>query len=325
MTSTITFRLRALVPGFALLFVALGVIAAPAARVEFSIGEVTVQTTDGRVRSLFKGAAIESGDTISTNEGRAQLRFSDGGYVSLYDRSIFRIDDYRWEGESSGGERSFFTLLKGGLRTITGRVAKVNRKAYLMTTVVATIGVRGTEYTMQLNGSLTGAVAEGEIEVCNAGGCVPVAAGQAYLVTDPNTKPKLTRNQTLLQPAQPVARTQPTVDLAASKDGAALNQTLQGVGGATGSALGATIDSLGSTTGGLLDSAVGNAGNGVGRVVGGVTDTAGGLIDSTIGSPSSPVNRVGEPLDTVIPGGGTPPDGLIGLPGGSIPIDPLRR
>lgn len=76
--------------------------------------------------------------------------------------SVFRVDAYRWAGVSDGGERSFFSLLKGALRTVTGRVAKVNKKAYLMSTVVATIGVRGTEYSMQLqDASLTGAVADG--------------------------------------------------------------------------------------------------------------------------------------------------------------------
>lgn len=298
--------------GTFLLGLALGAFAAPAAKVEFSSGEVTAQSTDGRVRSLLKGAAVESGETIHTNVGRAQLRFTDGGYVSLYDRTTFRIDDYRWEGESNGSERSFFSLLKGGLRTITGRVAKVNRKAYQMTTSVATIGIRGTEYTMQLNGSLKGAVAEGEIEVCNAGGCLPVTAGQAYLVIDQNTKPVLAQNQTLLPPPPPssnalntTAVTESAGDLlGATNDalfdtlgntsdalvgavqdlggallgGTALGQPVQGLTGAVGGTLGGSLEALGGTTGGLIDTTVSTTESlvgGVGGALGGVTGSSG--------------------------------------------------
>ena len=38
------------------------------------------------------------GDTVNTNEGRVQLRFTDEGFDSLYTRSVFRIDQYRWSG-----------------------------------------------------------------------------------------------------------------------------------------------------------------------------------------------------------------------------------
>jgi len=188
----------------------------------------------------------------------------------------------------------------------------VNRKAYQMTTTVATIGIRGTEYTMQLNGSLKGAVAEGEIEVCNAGGCLAVPAGQAYLVNDQNTKPVLTQNQTLLPPPAPssavntAALTEPTGELLGATNDAlfdtlgntsdALIGTVQDLGGAllggtalgqpvqdltatAGGALGGTIDALGGATGGLIDSTVSTTESlvgGVGGALGGVTGSSGG-------------------------------------------------
>ena len=56
---------------------------APAAQVDFSVGNVTVTGPGGQSRALGKGAQIEQGDTVNTNGGRAQLRFTDGAYVSL--------------------------------------------------------------------------------------------------------------------------------------------------------------------------------------------------------------------------------------------------
>lgn len=264
------------------------VFAAPAARVEFAIGNVSAVAADGRVRALVKGAAVEEGDTVNTNEGRVQLRFTDEGFVSLHTRTVFRIDQYRWSGVNDGSERSFFSLIEGGLRTITGKLAKYNRKAYRMTTTLATLGIRGTEYTMQLNGGLTGSVAEGEIEVCNAGGCLAVAAGQSYYVPDANTKPIFSNKQTHLAPVQPlgdatgavgglVTTTGGLLDTTASglfntldstttgvigltqgaadslPGGTALNQPVQDLTGAAGGVLGGTTSTLSGTSSGLLD------------------------------------------------------------------------
>jgi len=241
--------------------------AAPVARVEFVVGNVFALAVDGRVRALVKGATLEEGDTVNTNEGRVQFRFTDDGFVSLYARTVFRIDQYRWGGVNDGSERSFFGLIEGGVRTITGRLAKHNRTAYKMTTPLATIGVRGTQYTMQLNGGLSGSVAEGEIEVCNAGGCIAVPAGQAYFVPDANTKPLISNKQTYLPPVPPPGKTTPigeTSSAAATgvigltqgvtgplRGSTALSQPVQALTGAAGAALSGTASTLGGTTSGL--------------------------------------------------------------------------
>jgi hypothetical protein len=52
--------------------------------------------------------------------GRAQLRFTDGAYVSLQPQSEFAIRDYRFDGKTDGTERGFFGLLKGAMRTVSG-------------------------------------------------------------------------------------------------------------------------------------------------------------------------------------------------------------
>jgi hypothetical protein len=233
----------------ALLF-ASSVFAAPVARVEFAVGNVSALGVDGRVRALVKGAALEEGDTVNTNEGRVQFRFTDDGFVSLYMRTVFRIDQYRWSGVYEGSERSFFSLIEGGVRTITGKLAKHNRNAYKMTTTLATVGIRGTKFTMQLNGGLSGSVAEGEIEVCNARGCIAVPAGQAYFVPDANTKPFLSNKQTYLPPVSPLGKTTLTGDTASTAGTGVIGLT-QDLTGAAGAALSGTASTFSGTTSGL--------------------------------------------------------------------------
>jgi hypothetical protein len=176
---------------------------APAAQVDFAVGNVTATGSNGQSRALAKGAQVDQGDTVNTNGGRAQLRFSDGAFVSLQPESQFRIDQYRYEGKQDGNEKGFFSLLKGGLRTITGLVGRTNKGNYQVTTSVATIGIRGTEYTIEYGHSVTGSVGEGEINVCNQAGCQSVVNGESYYVKTQDTKPVITSKRSDLPPPPP--------------------------------------------------------------------------------------------------------------------------
>jgi hypothetical protein len=88
------------------------------------------------------------------------------------------------------------------MRTITGLVGRSNKRNYQVQTRVATIGIRGTEYQLKLSDGLSGSVGEGEVGVCNAGGCLGVASGQSFFVLDPATLPALTAVRTSFAPPQ---------------------------------------------------------------------------------------------------------------------------
>jgi len=109
-------------------------VAGLAAHVTFATPGASAVRADGTQKPLKKGDPLVQGDTVATHGGRAQLQFSDGAFVSLQPDTVFRIDEYRFEGKADGSERGFFTLLKGGLRTITGLVGRTNRGNYQVTT-----------------------------------------------------------------------------------------------------------------------------------------------------------------------------------------------
>jgi hypothetical protein len=180
--------------------------AAGEVRVDFVAGSVTALDSAGTQRPLSKGAAIGNGDTIRTGEGgRAQVRFSDGAMVSLQPETEFRIDNYQYSGKADGQEKGFFSLLKGGLRTITGWVGRTHQNNYKVTTGVATIGIRGTEYSAALGKSgneLVVNTGEGLIEVCNSAGCMLLASGESGMVSGARA-PSRTDSRPQLSPAQP--------------------------------------------------------------------------------------------------------------------------
>jgi hypothetical protein len=174
--------------------------AASAGRVDFVIGDVKALAPDGRSRPLAKGADVENGETIDTGSGRAQVRFSDGAQVSLSPQSQFRIDDYKFAGKADGSEKGFFSLLRGAMRTITGVVGRSNRDNYKVSTTVATIGIRGTEYSVTYGNSISVTTGEGSIEVCNAAGCLILNSGESAHVPDSNTRPTMTDKKTEIPP-----------------------------------------------------------------------------------------------------------------------------
>lgn len=194
---------------------------AAVARVDFAIGNVQDVDAQGRVRPITHGAHVYQGDTIHTNRGRAQLRFSDGTYTSLQPETEFRIDDYKFKGQDSSAAKGFFSLLKGGLRTITGLIGKLRHANYRLTTPSATIGIRGTEFLAVVRDGLEVTVGEGSIEVCNHGGCTTFTNGESGYVADDNTKPIYTDEKPEAPPADPTGGLTYSSDEDVTSDGSA--------------------------------------------------------------------------------------------------------
>jgi hypothetical protein len=164
---------------------------AAAGRVDFVIGGVTVAPGGGQARPLARGAELEAGDVVRTNEGRIQIRFADGAYVSLQPQSEFNINEYRFEGKADGSERGFFGLLKGAMRTVTGAIGLANRGAYRLTTPTATIGIRGTGGVIEVlpDGSTLVIGTSGTWFVANQAGTLDVPAGTSVLAPADRSQP----------------------------------------------------------------------------------------------------------------------------------------
>jgi len=118
--------------------------AAVAGRVQFVAGDVQILNLRGSSRVATKGTEVHAGETILTGvRGSAQLRMIDNGFISVRPRSELKIDEYRYNG--SKNDSSFFSLVKGNFRALTGMIAKFNRKAWQTRTTTAVLGVRGSD------------------------------------------------------------------------------------------------------------------------------------------------------------------------------------
>lgn len=220
---------------------------AAAGRVDFTVGGATVSGTDGKERPLAKGAELDSGDTVRTNNGRAQIRFTDGAYVSLQPNTDFSIKEYNYDGKTDGSERGFFGLAKGAMRAVTGLIGRVNRSRYAITTPTATVGIRGTGGLIAINndGSTTITGTSGIWTLTNPVGTLDVPAGTVGTSpANPDQPPKQTDQPPSVGPTQP---TQPPTftqgDQRAANGDPLLGNTLPPLVSGSGFAVGAAFSS----------------------------------------------------------------------------------
>ncbi len=185
--------LRRLVAGLCLgLLYSLSAVAGGAASVVFLTGQPQAMAADGHWRPLARGSEIAAGDTIDTADGRVQLRFRDGATMSLQPATRFRVDRFQYSGERAvAGDGVLMTLLKGGLRTVTGWLGKKDRTQYRIGTTVATIGIRGTEFGARLDEmGLTVSTYAGLVEVCSEVACRDVAPAETVRVRSSGVRPE---------------------------------------------------------------------------------------------------------------------------------------
>jgi hypothetical protein len=164
-------------------------------RVLVTNGQVTAKKSTGETRLLKRGGAVMQGDTVETDGARVQIRFTDGSLLALRPNTSFKIEEYNFSGQQDGSEKGIYNLLKGGFRTISGAIGKMNKKNYRVKTPVATIGIRGTHYGITLcsnnscagNGledGLYGGVVEGSIATTNDGGTHVFDNDQYFVISD---------------------------------------------------------------------------------------------------------------------------------------------
>jgi hypothetical protein len=115
-----------------------------------SRGEV-LALTNGGSRELKQGDFIYVNDEIITsNRSFAVLQFEDGAKVTVRPDSTLIIEAYLYNGDDN--DEATLSLVEGGLRVITGAMAKSNPENYKVRTPVALMGVRGTEFSIFLCG-----------------------------------------------------------------------------------------------------------------------------------------------------------------------------
>jgi len=113
-------------------------------------GPLLAKKTDGTIKVLSQKSLVEQGDLLVTEkETYARIKFLDNSEVTLRPGTQFRIDNFSFEQDKPQNDNALFSLLKGGLRAVSGAVGKRSRERAALNTPAATIGIRGTIYVAE--------------------------------------------------------------------------------------------------------------------------------------------------------------------------------
>ncbi len=137
--------------GLALLQWTSPALAAPVAGSVINLsGPLMAQRADGSIRVLSQKSEVEEGDTLISEKGTyARIKFIDNSEVTLRPNTQFKITNFAFDEAKPQEDNAVFSLIKGGLRSITGLLGKRSKERYGLNTPTATIGIRGTTFIAQ--------------------------------------------------------------------------------------------------------------------------------------------------------------------------------
>jgi len=185
-------------------------------------GTLTVRRSDGSTRFLSVKSGITEGDTLVTARGTyARMKFADGAETVLRPESTMKVDAYKFDDKRPDNDNILMSLVKGGMRSVTGLIGRRNREKVMVTAPSATIGIRGTHFGMLVCQNDCGSIAtptggpppnglhvdvlDGAVTVSNTSGQQVLNAGQFGYVRDAATPPVQVPPQQGIQVTMPVA------------------------------------------------------------------------------------------------------------------------
>jgi len=110
-------------------------------------GPLLAKKADGTVKILSQKSIVEQGDTLVSEKGTyALIKFIDNSEITLRPDSQLKVENFSYDVAKPENDHAVFSLIKGGLRWITGLLGKRNHERFGLTTPTATIGIRGTTF-----------------------------------------------------------------------------------------------------------------------------------------------------------------------------------
>ena len=134
----------------AVLAVAGPALAADVGLVKVSKGNVQIQRGSTKLPAAV-GAGLQLSDVLVTGaDGSAGVTFTDNSLVSVGPNSVFAIDKYSFDTTTHQGEFEG-NLKQGRLAAISGKMVKQSPESMKIRTPSAIMGVRGTEFVVQVD------------------------------------------------------------------------------------------------------------------------------------------------------------------------------
>jgi len=120
-----------------------------------NIGTIMVAKGDAYVKrtqsmlAITNGMSIQKGDEIITKKRtRVQVMLNDDTVITIGPESSFSFLDYFFDGSKKSTIQ--MQANRGFFRSVTGQIGKIAPERFKVKTQLATIGIRGTDFSAQL-------------------------------------------------------------------------------------------------------------------------------------------------------------------------------
>lgn len=163
-----------------------------------------------RTLNVVEALPVQPGDTLTVRpQSKVQLQFDDDSLFTIPGAAVLRVDafDLPARGAPDPG-RAVYTLVDGGLRTITGRIGKGARDVYELHTDLATVTVKGSAYAAaRCRTACAGAkpglyvrADKGLITLASTAGALQLRPGEVGYVEAPQSAPVRVQTSPFLDP-----------------------------------------------------------------------------------------------------------------------------
>jgi hypothetical protein len=124
--------------------------------VMFVSGKAERVQKDGASNAVAKGMTLLEGDRIRTAaDSHVYVRLRDGGLLVVRPASELHVDLWRYDPARPQDSQIKYTLDSGVARHVSGQGAKAAREKFRFNTPMAAIGVRGTDFTVLADPTIT--------------------------------------------------------------------------------------------------------------------------------------------------------------------------
>src|SRR3990167_8378139 len=182
-------------------------------RVVWVKGNFKAIAKDHKTRDLKRASEIYLYDTLETGKGsEAQIVFTDNTLMAFRPDTTFRIEEYQFDPKKVTEKTGKYvtSLVKGGLRTVTGWIGKANPANYEVKTPVGIIGIRGTEFSVYFgeDKKLLVQLAKGELAVSNQAGTTQLSMKMKDLYAEVAA---VTQKALVLSKQPPIFKSDPAI------------------------------------------------------------------------------------------------------------------
>ena len=119
---------------------------------QIKVAKGSVQIQRGAEKMPAKvGSGLQKADVVITGaDSSAGITFTDNSLVSVGPNSVFAIDKYSFDSTTHAGEFEG-DLRQGRLAAVSGKMVKQSPESMKIRTPSAIMGVRGTEFVVQVD------------------------------------------------------------------------------------------------------------------------------------------------------------------------------